>query len=87
MLRVLRESEQNVELIKQRIDLCKENLKFLNSFYLPVLSGMAIVIATDNSMSVILRYSWSIVGLMALCFLTLLKQDAVDTIDGLIDKL
>ncbi len=87
MLRVMRESEQNVELIKQRIDLFKENLKFINSFYLPLLSGIAILVVTDTSQPIIFRYAWALMGLVVLSFLNLLKQDIAREINGLIDQL
>jgi len=37
---MLREPGPGVERIKQQIDVKKENLKFLNSFYIPLLSGV-----------------------------------------------
>ena len=82
-----REMEQNVESIKQRIDVCKEKLKFINSFYLPLLSGMAILLVTDGSKPIIPRYFWALIGLIGLSFLTLVKQDTMRKINGLIDQL
>jgi hypothetical protein len=82
-----RETLRNEEKLKQRIDFLKENLKFLNSFYLPLLSGTVILLVSNNPMPITLRLSWILIACMAISFLTLLKFDIVDTIDRLIDEL
>jgi hypothetical protein len=82
-----RETESNAEWIKQRIDLYKENLKLINSFYLPLLSGIAILFVTDASKPIILRFFWALIGLIVLSCLTMVKNETTRRIKRLIDQL
>lgn len=82
---MLSESEKSVERIKQEIDFYKENLKFLNSFYLPLATGIVIMFVGNNT--VLVKTWWILVGLFAMGFLTLLKQVVLSTISELIKKL
>lgn len=72
-----RESEDNKEQIKQQIDFYKENLKFINSFYLPLISGMIALLVINDTMPQNLRLGWIAVGAMSISFLTLLKLDII----------
>ncbi len=82
-----RESEENKEQIKQQIDFYKENLKFINSFYLPLIFGMIALLVINDTMPQNLRLGWIAVGAMSISFLTLLKLDIIQTINTLIRSL
>ena len=82
-----REFEDNAEQIKQRIDIYKENLKFINSFYLPLVSAMIALLIVNDTMPQNLRLGWIAVGAMSISLLTLLKLDIMQTINTLIRNL
>jgi len=82
-----REPEENEEKIKQKIDFYKENLRFINSFYLPLISGMMVLLVVNDTMPLSLRLGWIMVGIMSIGFLTLLRLDVVDAINTLIRDL
>ncbi len=82
---MLSESEKSVERIKQEIDFYKENLKFLNSFYLPLASGLVALFIGNNSVPY--KAGWILVGIFAIAFITLLKKEVLITISELIKKL
>ena len=82
---MLSESEKSVERIKQEIDFYKENLKFLNSFYLPLASGLAILFIGKDPVPY--KAGWILVGIFIIGFLTLLKRKVLVTIAKLIKKL
>jgi hypothetical protein len=81
------EFEDNKEQIKQRIDFFKENLKFINSFYLPLISGIIAILVVNDTMPQNLRLGWIAVGAMSISFLTLLKLDIIQSINTLIKEL
>jgi hypothetical protein len=84
---MLREFEESAEQIKQRIDIYKENLKFINSFYLPLVSAMIALLIVNDTMPQHLRLGWIAVGAMSISLLTLLKLDIMQTINTLIRNL
>jgi len=84
---MLREFEESAEQIKQRIDIYKENLKFINSFYLPLVSAMIALLIVNDTMPQNLRLGWIAVGAMSISLLTLLKLDIMQTINTLIRNL
>jgi hypothetical protein len=82
-----REFEDNKEKVKQRIDFYKENLKFINSFYLPLISGMIALLVINDTMPFNLKLGWIAVGVMGISFLTLLKLDIIQAINTSISDL
>ena len=79
------ETGKNAEQIKQKIDFYKENLKFLNSFYLPLITG--IITLTFSNNLILLKAIWILVSLIAWEYLTLLKLEVLTKINSLIKKL
>lgn len=79
------ETVRSAEQIKQEIDFHKENLKFLNSFYLPLASGL-ILLPLSNGFNPY-KAGLFLAGSFAIGFLTLLKKDARNSIDKLIKEL
>lgn len=77
--------KKSVEQIKQEIDFYKENLKFLNSFYLPIGTGLVVIFFSNNPIPY--RTGWVLTGLFSLGFLTLLKRDLLKDISKLIKEL
>jgi hypothetical protein len=81
------EGRKSVEQIKQEIEFYKEILKFINSFYLPLITGFIVLIVSDNSMKASTKTGWFFVGSFAMGFLTMLKRNLLKTIHSLIKEL
>ena len=79
------EVKKSVERIKQEIEFYKENLKFLNSFYLPLLSALAVLSVSHDGNTY--KDGSLFMVLYALGFLTLIKMDTLFTIKSLIKQL
>jgi hypothetical protein len=79
------EAVRNAEQIKQEIDFQKEDLKFLNSFYLPLVSG--IVVTLFGNGPILAKVGSICVGSIAMGFLTLFKRDKLNSIRNLINEL
>jgi cytosine/uracil/thiamine/allantoin permease len=84
---MLREPDPSAERIKQEIDINKENLKFLNSFYIPLLSAAITVFLPSNPMSLLEKLAWTLVTGMCLVILIFLKKRVHVAINKLIQKL
>jgi len=84
---MLREPEPRAERIKQEIDINKENLKFLNSFYIPLLSGALAVFLPNNPMSLLIKSAWTLVACVSLIALSFFKKRVRSLINKLIQKL
>lgn len=82
-----REPDPDAERIKQEIDFNKENLKFLNSFYIPLLSAAVALFLPNNPMSSLKKLSWALVIGICLVILIFLKKRVHVTINKLIQKL
>ena len=81
------ELAKNMERLKQEIDFYKEILKFINSFYLPLITGLIVLLVSNNPMPAPIKTGWFLIGSFAMGFLTLLKHDILNTIHSLITKL
>jgi hypothetical protein len=79
------EVKKSAEQIKQEIEFQKEDLKFLNSFYLPIGAGLVAEAASIGPAPY--KETWILAGLFALGFLNLLKEDAVKNINQLIKQI
>jgi hypothetical protein len=82
-----RENGKSAERIKQRIDLCKEQLKFINSFYLPLASGIIVLLFSHDTMPAEIRMGWTLAGGFGVCFLTYWKYRTTNKIKALIKEL
>ncbi|MHA4811310.1 hypothetical protein ACX0G9_24630 [Flavitalea flava] len=82
-----REEGPSAEQVKQRIEYYKENLRFLNSFYLPVVSGMAALYFASDTKEIGFRYGWIFNGALMVVVLTLFRQRLVNSIKKQIEKL
>jgi len=80
-------NENSVEHINQKIELKKENLKFLNSFYLPLYSGIIWLAANNNPLSSKKNAEFFFLGFIALGVIFLKKRKVLKEIDLLIKKL
>ncbi|HEY4061259.1 MAG TPA: hypothetical protein VGM30_05135 [Puia sp.] len=78
---------KSAERIKQEIDFQKENLKFLNSFYLPLITSLVILVVGDGSIPWLHKVGWFLIGSLGIGYLTLLKLDVIEIIDELINDL
>lgn len=81
------EVTNSVEKIRQEIEICKEELKFRNAFYLPLYTAMGALVVGGNSMSIGYRIGWCVVVLSLLRFLDIRKRSVLRKIDSLIQKL
>ena len=79
------ETVRSAEQIKQEIDFQKEDLKFINSFYLPLISG--VVVALFGNSPILAKAASFCVGSIAIGFLTLFKRDKLNSIRNLINEL
>jgi hypothetical protein len=79
-------NENSAEHIKQKIELKKENLKFLNSFYLPVLSGLALMVVKANTVTSGDSAEYFMLGLIFLGFITIKKKMVRKEIELLISN-
>ena len=82
-----REDENSAEQIKQKLEFKKENLKLLNSFYLPLLSGMALLVVKAGPVSSWNNAMYFFAGLIFLGFIHLKRKKVLREIDSLIKKL
>jgi hypothetical protein len=82
---MLSESEKSVERIKLEIDFYKENLKFLNSFYLPLASGITVLFIGKDPVPY--KVGWILAGIFLIVLLTLLKKRVLIIISKLIKEL
>ena len=82
-----REYVKSAELIKQRIDLYKEQLKFINSFYLPLVSGIVVLVFSHDPMPAGIRVAGILVGGLGICILTWMRFVTLDLIEALIKEL
>jgi hypothetical protein len=85
--RMLREPGPGTERIKQQIDVKKESLKFLNSFYIPLLSGIFIMSVANTPIPYVVVWSWVIGASIFLIFISLVKRRVLAKINALIQKL
>lgn len=81
------DTEKKREQIKQQIDLYKENLKFLNSFYLPLLSGIPAIFFIRNPISRETQFFCYFTIFVSIFTLTILKFIEMKVINDLIKKL
>jgi hypothetical protein len=82
-----RENENSIEYIKQKLEFKKEKLKFLNSFYLPLGSGITVLIVSTNSVSSWDNAIFFLFGLIIFGFILLEKRRVLKEIDSLIKEL
>ena len=82
-----RENENSAESIKQKIELKKEKLKLLNSFYLPVLTGLALMVIKVGPVTSWNNAIYFLFGLIFLGFIYLEMKKVLKEIDLLIKKL
>jgi hypothetical protein len=81
------DTEKKREQIKQQIDLYKENLKFLNSFYIPLLSGIPALFFFRNPISSIVQFFWYFTIFICIFALKFYRQEAIRNIYHLIEEL
>jgi hypothetical protein len=81
------ENENSEESIKQKIEIQKEKLKLLNSFYLPILSGQALMVVNVSPVPSWKRAIFFLVGWIILGFIYLETKKVLKEIDSLIKKL
>ncbi|HWK02465.1 MAG TPA: hypothetical protein VNS58_02465 [Puia sp.] len=84
---MLREPGPGAERIKQQIDVKKENLKFLNSFYIPLLSWPFAMSISSTPIPPFVIWSWGIWASIFLIFISLMKRRVLAKINTLIQKL
>ena len=77
--------KKSVEQIKQEIEFYKENLKFLNSFYLPI--GTGIVIQFTSNSPMLYKAAWLLHGSLAMVLLTFFRKKMLHKINTLIKGL
>jgi len=80
-------NENSVEHIKQKIELEKEKLKFLNSFYLPLSSGLVVMVVRPTQVSSRDNAMYFLGGLIIFGFISLERKKVLKEIDLLIKKL
>src|SRR5260221_5131209 len=81
---MLRAPDPSAERIKQEIDINKENLKFLNSFYIPLLSAAVTIFLPNNPMSLLVKLAWTVIAFVSLIFLSFFKKRVHVAINKLI---
>jgi len=84
---MLREPEPSVERIKQEIDYNKEQLRFFNSLYIPVWSGMMTMGLLTNTLTFLARFAGVLTGCLFLTILSWSKKGISKKIENLIEKL
>ena len=82
-----REDENSAECIKQKLEFKKENLKLLNSFYLPLSSGMVLLVIKESKVPSWDNAIYFLLGLVIVGFVSLERKKVLREIDSLIKKL
>jgi len=80
------EITRSVDRLKQEVEIQKEELKFLNAFYLPLYTAIGALVVGGNSMSVSYRIGWCLVVLSLFGILSFQKRKVLRRIESLIQK-
>ena len=75
------------EKIQKRIDLEMEELRFYQSFFLPIGTGIIATFLTRNTLGAFISYTLIIVGVVFLLLLFLYRSKIIKRIKLLIEKL
>lgn len=75
------------EKIKKQIEIETEELRFYQSFFLPIGTGIIATFLTRNTLGSFTTYSLISVGILFLLLLFLLRNKTVKRIKSLIEKL
>lgn len=81
------EVTKSAERLKQEIDIKKEELKFLNAFYLPLYTATGALMVSGSPLSVSYRIGCCLIALLSLSALDIQKRKVLLEINSLIKKL